>query len=169
MKSPVIMALGLLTSCGVVATCNAASLLELKAAIEGVYILDEWYSDGKPYRPPQVEGRFILLNGVIAVILIDTIHDEKKTYNTSFGSYSLTPDSFSYKFDGRAVFTQTLDNITLSRAIPWQGMRQFTVKDDANQARLQYGSEAEFDFTPGGVTYSENGKVLRVYHRVNSQ
>jgi hypothetical protein len=169
MKAPVITALGLLVSYGAVATCIAASVSDPKSTIEGVYILDEWYSDGKPYRPPQVEGRLILQNGVIAVILIDTIHDSKKTYNASFGSYSLAPDSFSYKFEARVVSTQTPDNITVSRAIPWQGMRQFTLKHDDNLVRVKYGSQAEFDFNPGGLTYSENGKVLRVYHRVNNQ
>ena len=169
MKTIFRMTLGVLSAFCMVMTCNAQSLSELKSAVEGVYILDEWYSDGKPYRPPQVEGRLILQNGVIAVILIDTIHNSKKTYNASFGSYSLAHDSFSYKFDGRAVFTQTPDHITVSRAIPWEGMRQFTLRYADNVVRLQYGSEAEFDFNPGGLTYSENGKILRVYHRVNSQ
>jgi hypothetical protein len=48
-------------------------------------------------------------------------------------------------------------------------MRQFTLKHDDNLVRLQYGSEAEFDFNRSGSTYSENGKVLRVYHRVSNQ
>ena len=44
-------------------TPNAASITELKAAIEGIYILDEWNIDGQTFRPPAVEGRFVILNG----------------------------------------------------------------------------------------------------------
>ena len=52
-------------------TPNAASITELKAAIEGVYILDEWNIDGQTFRPPAVEGRFVVLNGNIMTVLID--------------------------------------------------------------------------------------------------
>jgi hypothetical protein len=55
-------ALGLVFACCTYVSCNAASIAELGAAIEGVYVLDEWHIDGKAFRPPQVEGRFVLLN-----------------------------------------------------------------------------------------------------------
>ena len=36
-----------------------------KSRITGIYTLLEWDKDGGHYVPPQVEGRFVLLNGVI--------------------------------------------------------------------------------------------------------
>ena len=146
-------------------TCQAATVAELRSTIEGAYILDEWDSGGKVFHPPQVEGRVVFVNGVIVVILEDARQESKKTYSASFGSYHLSPDSFGYKFQSRAVATQTPDKVTLSRAIPWQGLREFTVKQDGDVVRLQYEGKAEFAFTAERLTYSEGGKILRVYHR----
>jgi hypothetical protein len=169
MKAFIATTLGLAIACCTFVACNAGSVSELKGAIEGVYIVDEWNSDGKTFRPPQVEGRVVYLNGVVVAILIDTMQEAKKTYGASFGSYTLTADSFAYKFDTRTVFTQTPDKIDLSRAIPWEGMREFTVKQDGDSVRLQYGEKAEFLFNPTGFTYSEGGKILRVYHRAKQE
>jgi hypothetical protein len=147
----------------------AASITELKTAIEGVYILDEWNIDGRTFRPPAVEGRFVILNGNIMTVLIDTTQESKKTYTTLYSIYSLTSDSFAYKYQTRATFTQTPDNISLSRAIPWEGMREFTVKQEGNFVHLQFGEKAAFDFSPDGEIYSEDGKVLRVWHRAKPE
>jgi hypothetical protein len=146
-------------------TSSPASITELKAAIEGVYILDEWNIDGQTFRPPAVEGRFVILNGNIMTVLIDTTQYSKKTYTTLYGVYSLTPYSFAYKYETRTTFTQTPDKISLARAIPWEGMREFTVKQEGNFVHLQFGEKAAFDFNPDGEIYSEDGKVLRVWHR----
>ena len=145
------------------------SITELKAAIEGVYILDEWNNDGQTFRPPVVEGRLVILNGNIMTVLIDTMQESKRNYGALFGVYSLTPTSFAYKYETTAVFTQTPDNISLSRAIPREGMREFTVKQEGNSVHLQFGEIAAFDFNPDGVTYSEGGKPLRVWHRAKPE
>jgi hypothetical protein len=96
---------------------------------------------------------------------LDTMHESKGKYGALFGVYSLTPTSFSYKYETTAVFKQTPDNISLSRAIPWEGMREFTVKQEGNSVHLQLGEIAAFDFNPDELTYSEGGKPLRVWHR----
>ena len=150
-------------------TSNAASIAELKAAIEGVYILDEWNIDGQIFRPPAVEGRFVILNGNIMTVLIDITQEYKKTYSTLYGIYSLTSDSFAYKYETRVTFTQTPDNISLSRSIPWKGMREFTVKQEGDSVHLQFGEKAAFEFNPDGEIYSEGGKVLRVWRRAKPE
>jgi hypothetical protein len=98
-------------------------------------------------------------------VLIDTTQDSKMTYTTLYGVYSLTPDSVAYKYETRTTFTQTTDKISLTRAIPWEGMREFRVKQEGNAVHLQSGEKAAFDFNPEGEIYSEGGKVLRVWHR----
>lgn len=102
-------------------------------------------------------------------VLIDIRQESKKTYRTLYGVYSLTPDLFAYKYETGATFVQTPDNISLSRALPWEGMREFTVKREGNSVHLQFGDKAEFAFDPDGQTYSEAGKVLRVWHRAKSE
>jgi hypothetical protein len=149
-------------------TSNATSITELRAAIEGVYILDEWNIDGQTFRPPAVEGRFVLLNGNVMSVLIDTTQESKKTYTTLYGMYSLTLESFAYKYETRTTFMQTLDKISLIRALPWDGMREFTVKQEGNAVHLQSGETAAFQFNPDGEIYSEGGKVLRVWHRAKA-
>jgi hypothetical protein len=104
-----------------IAPCNAASIADLKAAIEGVYILDEWTIDGKTFRPPEVEGRSVIVDGNILTILTDTTEASKRTYNTLMGTYYLISTSFTYTCNSRTGFTQTPDNISLSRALPFGG------------------------------------------------
>jgi hypothetical protein len=160
---------GIAVWCISMITSNAASITELKAAIEGVYILDEWNIDGQTFRPPAVEGRFVVLNGNIMSVLIDTTQESKKTYTTLYGVYSLTSDSFAYKYETRTTFMQTSDKISLFRALPWDGMREFTVKQEGNSVLLQSGGTAAFQFNPDGEIYSEGGKVLRVWHRAKPE
>ena len=65
---------------------------------------------------------------------------------------------------GSISVTTALAFHSLSRAIPWEGMREFTVKQEGNSVHLQSGEKAA-DFNPEGEIYSEGGKVLRVWHR----
>ena len=78
MKTFVATIIGFLFACNSMVTCSAASITDLKAAIEGVYILDEWNIDGQTFRPPLVEGRFVVLNGNIMTVLIDATQEAKK-------------------------------------------------------------------------------------------
>jgi hypothetical protein len=170
MNTFVATTLTVLFAFGSTVACNAASLTELKAAIEGVYILDEWTIDGKTFRPPAIEDRSILLNGNIITILIDTTQESKKTYNTIIGVYSLSADSFTYTYTSRTGFTQSTDGISLSRALPFDGKpRTFTVKEEGNSVHLEYEDKAAFDFNPDGQIYSEAGKVVRVWRRANPE
>ena len=79
MKTFVATIIGFLFACNSMVTCSAASITDLKATIEGVYILDEWNIDGQTFRPPLVEGRFVVLNGNIMTVLIDATQEAKKT------------------------------------------------------------------------------------------
>lgn len=169
MRPLVATALGLVLACCTFVASNATSVSELRTTIEGIYILDIWNIDGQICQPPVVEGRFVILNGNIMTVLINTIQETKKTYNTLIGVYHLTPSSFAYKYESRATFTQTADGISLNRTIPWEGMREFIVQQDGNSVHLQYEDKAAYDFNPDGVTYSENGKTLRVYHRTKPE
>ncbi|HTU54931.1 MAG TPA: hypothetical protein VMF62_13265 [Acetobacteraceae bacterium] len=166
MKTLIAMASAVVLACCALLAAYTASAADPKAAIEGVYVLDQWNSGGKILRPPEVEGRVVLLDGAIVVILIDTAPGSQSSYAVSYGTYVLGPDSFAYGFDGRAMFTENAGTIALSRAIPWQGEREFTLTHEGGTIHLDYQGKADFAFTPAGLIYSEGGKILRVYHRL---
>jgi hypothetical protein len=63
MKFGISMILGLFAACFNLVECQAASVSEIKDAIDGAYILEEWHTDFGVFRPPQVEGRVAFLNG----------------------------------------------------------------------------------------------------------
>jgi hypothetical protein len=41
------------------------AVTEIKATIDGAYILEEWHDADRVFRPPQVEGRFTFLNEAV--------------------------------------------------------------------------------------------------------
>jgi hypothetical protein len=150
---------------------SAASIAELRAGIEGVYVLDEWQIDGKFFRPSRVEGRFVILNGVISLILVNKIEEAKQITVAGFGPYSLQANSFAYRYDSLSVFTETQKDIIASHALPWEGMRKFAAKDEGNTVHFQSPSaeRAEFSFSPEVFIYSERGQVLRKWRRAKPE
>jgi hypothetical protein len=146
---------------------SAASIAELRAAIDGVYALEEWHIDGQVLRPPQVDGRFVLMHGTVMTVLLNDAQESNRTSNTQFGTYVLDETSFSYGYDTRSGFTQTPGTITVSRTPGFAGMRRFAVSIHGSAVHLESGP-MEFIFTPDGMRYSEKGKLLRVWRRVKA-
>jgi hypothetical protein len=152
-------------SCALAA--SAASVAELRAAIDGVYTLEEWHSEGQVLRPPQVDGRFVLMNGTVTTVLLNDSQESNRTSNAQFGKYVLDETNFSYGYDIRSSFTQTPSTITVSRIPSIAGMRRFAVSVEGNTVHFKSGQQ-EFVFTPEGLRYSENGKLLRVWRRAKA-
>ena len=94
-----------------VAASADAELDAVRAAIEGVYALEEWHTESGVFRPPQVEGRGVLLNGTITVILHNRMKESPQTTIASYGTYILTPTEFSYRYTEASVFTITPSSI----------------------------------------------------------
>ena len=148
-----------------------AELDAVRAGVEGVYALEEWHTESGVFRPPQVEGRGVLLNGTITVILHNRMKESPQTTIASYGRYTLTPTEFSYSYTEASVFTITPSAITVSHKLPWEGMRTFNVTREVNAVRLRSQTGAqEFLFTPEGLTYSDAGAGTfvgkRVYRRI---
>jgi hypothetical protein len=171
MKAFYATALGLLVSCCAYAACEAASVTELKAIVEGVYILDEWHNDGKVFRPPQVEARFVLLNGNNVFLAVNKMQEANQVTIAEFGVYTLQVDSFAYCYDNVSTITQTANDAAVSHTLLWEGMRNFAVTQEGDTVRFRSRSaeQAEFLFTTGGMRYSEGGQLLRAYHRAKSE
>lgn len=148
---------------------NAASLADVKAAVEGVYVLEEWHADGKVFRPPQVAGRVVYLNGMSVAILENKIDQTKQTTVAVFGTYSLQPDSYGYRVDERTVLTETPSGVTASHSLPFEGSFDVVVDGNATALRSRSSDEAVWSFTSDGFTYAEHGEVVRAYRRVKPE
>jgi hypothetical protein len=171
MRTAIAVLLGLLGTCFNLVECRAASVAEIKATIDGTYILEEWHTDAGVFRPPQVEGRLAYLNGAVVTILINKMQEGQQVTVAEFGVYELRAGSFSYRYDNASTFTQTTNTINVSHALPWQGMRDFDVTQDGATVRLQSrtAEQAEFMIDAEGMRYSSGGKLLRVWRRSKSE
>jgi hypothetical protein len=109
----------------------------LRATIEGIYILEEWHTDTGVFRPPQVDGRFIVLNGAVVVFLRNRIQEANQTTTAAYGSYALKANEFSYRYEEPSVFIQTSSGITVSHKLFWEGMRSFSATRDGETVRLR--------------------------------
>lgn len=152
---------------GLVDEADADVPSEIRAVIDGAYILEEWHSDDSVFRPPQVEGRSVFSNGAVVFIVINKIHEDKQITAALFGAYQLSAGSFSYRYDNASIFTQAGSAIAESRRLPWEGMRDFDVAQEGSAVRLRSraSERAEFLFDAEGQRYSEGGKLLRVWRR----
>jgi hypothetical protein len=134
-----------------------------------MYILEEWHTDSGVFRPPLVDGRFILLNGGVTVFLRNRIEEGKQTTIAAYGVYALKANQFSYRYEEPSVFTQTTSGITVSNRPFWEGMRSFQATRDGESIRLSAGTGEEFVITKTDLRYSQKGKLQRVWRRIVSQ
>jgi hypothetical protein len=152
---------------GLTDDAEADSASEIRAAIYGAYILEEWHIDDGVFRKPQADGRFVILNGAVVTNLINKIQEDRQITAVLFGVYQLSAGSFSYRYDNTLIFTQTESTITVSHRLPWEGMRDFDIIQEGASVRLRSRSSegADFMFSAEGLRYSEGGKLLRVWRR----
>ena len=132
--------------------------------IEGFYFLEEVHVDTTVLRPPQVDGRFVLKDGAVLYVMLNNADETNKTSITQFGTFILDETSFSYGYDTRSNFRQTAAGVTKVTAAAFEGMRRFVISVEGPTVHLNSGQQ-EFIFTDERMTYSENGKLLRVYRR----
>ncbi|HSB98016.1 MAG TPA: hypothetical protein VLC91_16265 [Spongiibacteraceae bacterium] len=135
--------------------------------IEGVYVLQEWWVGGQQFTQPQVEGRFVLVDGVAIAILHNRIDAAHRHSATLCGRYRLTAQNFAYGYDDATTITYAEDTISGSAALPWLGMREFLVEPMQDATRVYTGNQ-EFIFTRDGFTYAENGSLLRRWQRART-
>jgi hypothetical protein len=139
-----------------------------QAMIPGIYELQEWHTDAGVLKPPQVYGRFMLVDGMAATILRNEAQADKRTTSVSVGRYVLDDTHFAYGYQNASAFTETPAGVTASHKIPWEGLRSFSIRAMPDEIRATSDGGQEFVFTKSGVTYCEQaGKPLRVYRRIS--
>ena len=147
------------------ARADEAPVDALKEDIEGIYLLQELHRNGEIFRPPSVDARFVLLNGRFVFIAHDRTKEPNKTTVAGYGVYVLEPGTFSYRYEGFSVVTQTADGTTVSEKLPWEGLRTFAARVESNEIRYRaIDGPQEYLFNADGMSYSD-GKQIRVYRR----
>jgi hypothetical protein len=132
----------------------------------GAFQIESWRVGGLLLAPPIVEGRFLLVDGTITTILRN--RSEKGTDVTSvlLGTYTLSATSFAYEYLETSIIRESGAAVTASHLPLWEGPRIFEVEaTDAQVFFRSRKSHHEFEFTARGISYSENGEVLRLWRR----
>jgi hypothetical protein len=137
--------------------------------MEGVYTLEEFKRGGEVFRPPQASGRWVVLKGAVVWIFNDQTQASKQMNFACFGHYAINETTYSYQYDDCEVFTQTDTGITVSRKLPWEGMRPYTPVQGAEGVHLQNAeSRTDFVCSADGLTYTFGQGSYRKYRRIKS-
>jgi hypothetical protein len=70
-------------------------------------VLEEFKKDGEVFRPPQIAGRYMVLNGVVLFMFHDRTQQSKQTSNVGFGRYTVGSTAYAYHYDDYAMYTHT--------------------------------------------------------------
>ena len=165
------LVLGLVGAFGILprAGSSAQEAPDLKAIVEGMYTLREWHIAQEVLRPPAVDGRFVLLEGIVVTVLRNSSNGASKISGMNYGSYTLEPSSFSYKYEEATLAIETPTDAKVSHKLIFDGTRTFAISREADGVHFRRAEGGiEFLFTPDSLTYSEGGKVLRVWQRVKA-
>jgi opacity protein-like surface antigen len=158
-----------ITLASLLASAASAQDSTLKC-MEGVYLLEEFKRDGKVFKPPQVSGRYVVLNGAVLWIFHDRTQPSKQTSFAGFGRYTIDGTSYAYQYDELEAYTQTDAGISVSRKLPWEGMRSYSPVPGADQVRLQHAeSKADFVCSADGLTAGSGQGVYRKYRRIRKE
>src|SRR2546422_3037755 len=84
-----------LSSCASSSMATDSQLSRVKAKLEGVYSLQEWHLAAGAAHPPQVDGRFVLVNGAVITVLHNRVQEANQTTVASYGSYTLDLNRFA--------------------------------------------------------------------------
>jgi len=150
-----LMAAAMLTAlplAGVLAACEE----EWVSAIAGVYVLQEWHTEAGVLKPPAVDGRFVLKDGAVVTIIQNMSDAAKQTALALFGEFRAEGCKFFYRYNNRLFVTETPAGATVSRTLPWEGLREFAVTTAGKSIIFRtVDGEHEFNFSPKELRYSE--------------
>ena len=142
------------------------SLLELRAAVEGTWQLEEWHLDGHVLRPPQVDGGWSNHDGVVLFMVHRTTSDSSWS-QSGYGRYQMDASTWSYGY----ARTETLSgpmggpaHVTTDQ----RERRSFSVSRQGGKIILTFEGPADDRREYDGLFFMliQNGKVVRKWRRV---
>jgi hypothetical protein len=125
---------------------------------------------GEAVRPPKVDGRFIIHDNAIVVILINRAGEGVWSYY-GYGKYTLDASTFSLGFDDVAMFTESTSGTTVSRQLTWDGkMKSFVIRQENSMLHMRC-DDIDFDLIVDGntLTLKQAGKIARTYRRAGAK
>jgi len=145
---------------------QSAASVNLRVVLEGTWVLDEWYVDGKVLRPPQVDGRRANHDGT-HLFIVHRETDGTSYSQVGYGVYKIDANSWSYMYERMETTTGPTKGpfqVTVSRdpelrpfKISWQGTK--LVLEGADEDRRVY--DGQF------LTFMQKGQIVRKWRRVN--
>lgn len=161
-----LLALLALASHGSSLHAQHVSLIELRAAVEGTWQLEEWHLNGQVLRPPQVGGRWSNHDGVVLFMVHRTTGDSAYS-QSGYGTYQLDTSTWSYGYTRTETLSGPIGGpaqVTTDR----RDSRSFRVSRQGSKIILTFvgldDDRREYD----GLFFTliQNGKVVRQWRRV---
>jgi hypothetical protein len=145
-------------------------LNEVKSKVEATWILEEWHMKGEAVSPPKVDGRFIIHDNAIVLILINRAGEGVWSYY-GYGKYTLDASTFSMGFDEVAMFTESTSGTTVSRKLTWDGqMKYFGISMENNQLHLRCADIGYHLIVEGDtLIFKRKGEIARIYRRAGAK
>ncbi len=141
------------------------SLKKVKAEFEASWILEEWHIKGQVVSPPKVEGHFVVRDNAFVLILLNRAGEVPWSYY-GYGKYTLDASTFSMGFDEVEMFMQKTSGITLSRKLPWEGMKSFEIGKENNLLHMRPADGGPEIVVDGNTLHiKQDGKIARTYRR----
>jgi len=141
------------------------SINKVKAEFEATWILEEWHIKGQAVSPPKVEGRFIVRDNAIVLILINRAGKSAWSHY-AYGKYTLDASTFSMGLDKAETFKESTSGFTLSRKLPWEGMKPFEISRENNQLHMRCPDGGLEIIVDGNTLHiKRGGKIVRTYRR----
>jgi hypothetical protein len=145
-------------------------LNEVKAKVEATWILEEWHMKGEAVSPPKVDGRFIIHDNAIVLILINRAGEGVWSYY-GYGKYTLDASTFSMGFDEVSMFTESTSGTTVSRKLTWDGqIKSFEINMENNQLHLRCADIGYHLIVEGDtLIFKRKGEIARIYRRAGAK
>jgi hypothetical protein len=151
------------------ASVHAQAINQNVRCMEGVYALEEFRKDGVVYRSPDVSGRYMILNGAVFWIFHDRTQQSTQTSTAAFGHYTISEGAYAYQYDDYTVYTQTDAGTSVSRQLPWEGMRPYVPVLESDGLHLRnVGTQQDFFCSLDGLTFTFGQGDYRKYHRISN-
>ena len=145
--------------------CKYRSINKVKAEFEATWILEEWHIKGQVVSPPKVEGHFVVHDNAFVLILLNRAGEVPWSYY-GYGKYTLDASTFSMGFDEVEMFTEKTSGITLSRKLPWEGMKSFDIEKEKNLLHMRPVDGGPEIVVDGNTLHiKQDGKIARTYRR----
>jgi hypothetical protein len=146
-------------------SARAPSLTQLRAVLEGTWVLEEWHVDGQVLKPPEVDGRRTNHDGV-HLFVVHRVTNGTRFSQVGYGVYQIDASTWSYRYDHMETSTGPATGpvqVTDSRD---DGMRPFKISQQGNKIILDGADEDRREYDGRFLTFEQKGQVIRKWRRV---